>query len=103
MVIHLKIKKSTSSPLPFYGITQDPETNEYIMVLEYMDDGNLRDHLKNKFNKIDWKFKLDYLVICANFFKNIHKLDIIHHDFHPGNVYLGALKILVQYLSQILV
>ncbi|RHZ81466.1 hypothetical protein Glove_120g63 [Diversispora epigaea] len=36
----------------FYGITQDPETHKYVMVLQY----------------------------------NIHDLDIVHQEFHPGNI-----------------
>ncbi|RHZ67407.1 hypothetical protein Glove_301g20 [Diversispora epigaea] len=83
--IHLKTRSKFAS-IRIYGITQDPETNEYIMALEYMKDGNLRDHLKNNFNNIDWKLKLGYLKELTSKFKNIHKLDIIHHDFHPGNI-----------------
>ncbi|RHZ79181.1 hypothetical protein Glove_151g43 [Diversispora epigaea] len=87
MTIHLKTKNTTTySSIRFYGITQDPEKNEYIMVLEYMPDGNLRDYLKNNFNNINWKQKLGYLRRLASDFEDLHKLDIIHHDFHPGNI-----------------
>ncbi|RHZ82073.1 hypothetical protein Glove_114g144 [Diversispora epigaea] len=51
-----------------------------------MDGGNLRDYLKNNFNSINWKLKLYYLHVLASNFENIHELDIIHRDFHPGNV-----------------
>ncbi|RHZ46804.1 hypothetical protein Glove_606g174 [Diversispora epigaea] len=85
ITIHLKTSKDLAS-LRFYGITQDPETNEYIMVLEYMRGGNLRDYLKNNFNNINWKIKLGLLKELASKLKNIHELDIIHHDFHPGNI-----------------
>ncbi|RHZ46848.1 hypothetical protein Glove_606g156 [Diversispora epigaea] len=67
-------------------LNEDPETNEYIMVLEYMRGGNLRDYLKNNFNNINWKMKLGLLTELASKLKNIHELDIIHHDFHPGNI-----------------
>ena len=86
MTIHLKTWTKSSS-IRIYGITQDPETNEYIMVLEYMDDGNLRDYLKNNFNNINWDTKLGYLQRLALNFKNIHELDIMHHDFHLGNIF----------------
>ncbi|RHZ50324.1 hypothetical protein Glove_501g7 [Diversispora epigaea] len=88
IVIHLKAMSSiyVQNSVRFYGITQDPETNEYIMVLQYMDSGNLRDYLKNNFNNFNWKLKIEYLEQLAYDFKNIHELDIIHHDFHPGNI-----------------
>ncbi|RHZ77513.1 hypothetical protein Glove_177g113 [Diversispora epigaea] len=85
IAIHSKAM-SKSCPIQFYGITQDPETNGYIMVLEFMDDGNLRNYLRKNFNKINWKLKLGYLQELVSDFKNIHKLDIIHQDFHPGNI-----------------
>ncbi|RHZ80180.1 hypothetical protein Glove_139g26 [Diversispora epigaea] len=44
--------------------------------------GNLGNHLNMNFNNIDWNVKLDYL----NEFKKIHKLDIVHRDFHLGNI-----------------
>ncbi|RHZ81983.1 hypothetical protein Glove_115g7 [Diversispora epigaea] len=34
----------------FYGITRDPETQKYMMVLDFAKDGNLSDNLKNNFN-----------------------------------------------------
>ncbi|RHZ46365.1 hypothetical protein Glove_624g28 [Diversispora epigaea] len=83
IAIQLKIVRAS---VQIYGITQDPETREYIIVLEYMKDGNLRDFLKNNFNNIDWKVKLNHLRELAYDLGYIHKSDIIHHDFHPGNV-----------------
>ncbi|RHZ79165.1 hypothetical protein Glove_151g71 [Diversispora epigaea] len=82
IAIHLK----TDASVRIYGITQEPETHKYIMVLQYMESGNLRDYLKNNFSNINWESKLYYLNQLASDFKNIHKLDIIHHDFHPGNI-----------------
>ncbi|RHZ76127.1 hypothetical protein Glove_203g60 [Diversispora epigaea] len=83
MSIHLK---SGLSSIRFYGITQDPETQKYMMVLDYAKDGNLRDNLKNNFNNINWETKLYYLKELAYNFKSIHDLDIVHQDFHPGNI-----------------
>ncbi|RHZ47389.1 hypothetical protein Glove_583g7 [Diversispora epigaea] len=85
IAIHLKTMSKIGS-IQIYGITQDPETNEYVMVLEYMKGGNLRDYLKNNFNNISWESKLYYLEQSASNLKNIHELGIIHHDFHPGNI-----------------
>ena len=45
-----------------YGITQDPNTKEYMMVLKYCEDGNLRNYL-NKFGGyyISYESKIDKL------------------------------------------
>ncbi|RHZ86532.1 hypothetical protein Glove_50g69 [Diversispora epigaea] len=70
----------------FYGITQDPETHSYMMVLAYAKDGNLREYLKINFNNINWFQKLYNLMDLSCKLLNIHKLDIVHQDFHPGNI-----------------
>ena len=35
-----------------YGITKDPETNNFMMVMEYAQHGSLRQHLNNSFNSL---------------------------------------------------
>ncbi|RHZ83889.1 hypothetical protein Glove_87g6 [Diversispora epigaea] len=98
--IHLKTRSDGEFvSIRTYGITKDSETNEYILVLQYMDGGNLRDYLKNNFNIIDWKLKLSYLNELASNFSKIHKLDIIHHDFHPGNILSYNFKSSILYIS----
>src|SRR3954453_12561591 len=84
MKIHLKTHDAGS--IQFYGITQDPETHSYMMVLEYAKDGNLREYLKINFNNINWVKKLSNLWSLSSKLKKIHELDIVHQDFHPGNI-----------------
>ncbi|RHZ50312.1 hypothetical protein Glove_501g1 [Diversispora epigaea] len=90
MEIHLKTRKADSLQLQLYGITQDPKTLEYIMVLQYMDGGN---YLKNNFNNIVGERKLSYFELLTMDFNDIHKLDIIYHDFHPGNILLTTYEL----------
>ncbi|RHZ70123.1 hypothetical protein Glove_275g47 [Diversispora epigaea] len=87
MAIHLKIYTGSNNnykSIRFYGITQDPETHSYMMVLDYAKDGNLREYLKINFNNIDWRQKLNNLWNLSYRLIVIHKLDIVHQDFHPG-------------------
>ncbi|RHZ43776.1 hypothetical protein Glove_856g52 [Diversispora epigaea] len=88
MEIHLKIciEYSSITSIQIYGITLDPETNKYMMVLEYAKDGNLREYLKINFNNINWEQKLYNLFNLSSKLMNIHELDIVHQDFHPGNI-----------------
>ncbi|RHZ88847.1 hypothetical protein Glove_21g79 [Diversispora epigaea] len=54
MEIHFKTScSSVDASIRFYGITQDPETHSYMMVLEYAKDGNLREYLEINFNNIN--------------------------------------------------
>ncbi|RHZ48277.1 hypothetical protein Glove_553g28 [Diversispora epigaea] len=85
MEIHLKARTELAS-IKFYGITQDPETHSYMMVLEYAKDGNLREYLKINFNNINWLQKLLNLYYLSERLMKIHRLDIVHQDFHPGNI-----------------
>ncbi|RHZ49231.1 hypothetical protein Glove_527g15 [Diversispora epigaea] len=93
MEIHLKTHTVYyHSSIAFYGITQDPETHSYMMVLEYALDGNLREYLKINFNNFNWKQKLYNLQELFRRLMNIHKLDIVHQDFHPGNILSSDFK-----------
>ncbi|RHZ77920.1 hypothetical protein Glove_168g174 [Diversispora epigaea] len=85
VAIHFKTHVEYAS-IRFYGITQDPETHSYMMVLKYASDGNLREYLKINFNNINWLQKLNNLHDLSYKLKNIHKLDVVHQDFHPGNI-----------------
>ncbi|RHZ87201.1 hypothetical protein Glove_40g17 [Diversispora epigaea] len=91
MAIHFKTYTEGAS-IKFYGITQDPETHSYMMVLQYAKDGNLREYLKINFNNINWLRKLDNLWRLSSRLRNIHKLDIVHQDFHPGNILSSDFK-----------
>ncbi|RIA85962.1 kinase-like domain-containing protein [Glomus cerebriforme] len=69
-----------------YGITKDPETNNFMMVMNFVENGSLRQHLDNCFVSLDWKKKLDILRDIAKGLKEIHDSGLIHHDFHCGNL-----------------
>ncbi|RHZ76571.1 hypothetical protein Glove_196g20 [Diversispora epigaea] len=88
MEIHFKLYTGSGGyvSIRFHGITQDPETHSYMIVLEYAADGNLREYLKINFNNINWKQKLLNLYRLSFILADIHKLDIVHQDFHPGNI-----------------
>ncbi|EXX64256.1 hypothetical protein RirG_144440 [Rhizophagus irregularis DAOM 197198w] len=51
-----------------FGITQDPNTKDYIMVLQYFEGGNLRNTL------------------VEDGLSGIHDAGNIHKDFHSGNI-----------------
>ncbi|GBC19027.2 kinase-like domain-containing protein [Rhizophagus irregularis DAOM 181602=DAOM 197198] len=69
-----------------FGITRDPETNNFIMVMQYAKEGSLRQYLNNIFNSIKWVNKLNILRMIANGLNSIHKKGLIHRDFHCDNL-----------------
>ncbi|CAB4430487.1 unnamed protein product [Rhizophagus irregularis] len=72
--------------LKFYGMTKDPETEEFMMILQFADKGNLRSVLSHNFNNILWKDKICYLDWLAYGLKSLHELGYFHKDFHSGNI-----------------
>ena len=70
----------------FYGITQDPETKNYIMVLDYADQGSLRNYLDKVYDKLSWDIKFSDLWRIAFGLQDIHMKELIHRDLHIGNI-----------------
>src|SRR6266498_4944513 len=71
----------------FYGITQDPETKNYIMVLDYAKHGSLRNYLDKEYDKLSWKTKFYYLWgIAFGLCYGIHEKELIQRDLHIGNI-----------------
>src|ERR1700722_6753297 len=69
-----------------YGITKDFNTNNFMMVMEYANDGNLRQNLNENFNSLGWKNKFASLNDIAKGLSDIHKKGLTHQDFHSGNI-----------------
>ncbi|RIA85194.1 kinase-like domain-containing protein [Glomus cerebriforme] len=49
-----------------YGITNDPSTHEYMLIMQYATEGNLHDYLQNNFEDIKWKRKIEILWQISN-------------------------------------
>jgi len=75
-----------------YGISQDPETKNYIMVMKYMKEGSLRQYLNNKNNdRLLTSYSFKNLCDVAKGLKDVHEKGLIHRDFHSGNILKGTL------------
>ncbi|CAI2181519.1 16820_t:CDS:2 [Funneliformis geosporum] len=74
-----------------YGISQEPETNNYVMVMDYMSEGNLREYLNKNYDQLTFEDKLKQLLDITQGLCSIHQANLIHKDFHSGNV-LNALQ-----------
>ncbi|RIA86160.1 kinase-like domain-containing protein [Glomus cerebriforme] len=85
ITLHHKVDYA-SAIIRLYGITQDPETKNYMMVLHYAYNGSLRNYLDKYYNELDWRDKIHNLYVMAAGIDQIHKKELIHRDLHIGNI-----------------
>src|SRR5438270_6014784 len=65
---------------------QDPETKEYMIVMQYANNGSLLSYLDQNINKLTWKDKLFHLRNIALYLYTIHDTGLVHCDIHGGNI-----------------
>ena len=44
-----------------YGVTKDPNENDYLLVFDYAENGDLHNHLSKNFKEITWQGKIHSL------------------------------------------
>ncbi|GBC22546.1 kinase-like domain-containing protein [Rhizophagus irregularis DAOM 181602=DAOM 197198] len=69
----------------FYKFTKNPDNLKYMVVMDYANKGNLRENLA-RIIKNNWKQKLYMLYEIISGLNEIHQQDLIHCDFHDGNI-----------------
>ena len=69
-------------------MTQDPETKEYMIVMQYANNGSLLSYLDQNINKLTWRMKLQRLDYIALYLYDIHCMGLVHCDLHGGNIVL---------------
>uniref|UniRef100_U9UDK4 Protein kinase domain-containing protein n=1 Tax=Rhizophagus irregularis (strain DAOM 181602 / DAOM 197198 / MUCL 43194) TaxID=747089 RepID=U9UDK4_RHIID len=75
------------------GITKDSEN--YVLVLEYANEGNLRDYLKKRFDSLEWNDKIRMALDITNGLRFLHSKEIIHRDLHSKNILVNNRKLLI--------
>ncbi len=63
-----------------YGITQDPITKDFMVIINYCGSGDLNNYITSKFDKTSWRTKLYDLMDI------IKGLEYTHRDFHSRNI-----------------
>ncbi|RIB18434.1 kinase-like domain-containing protein [Gigaspora rosea] len=74
--------------IPCYGITQNPTTQEFMMVMQYAKGGDLRQYLNQNSRDLDWYWKFRILYSILEGLNDIHNAELIHRDLHSGNIVL---------------
>ncbi|CAJ0748118.1 7538_t:CDS:2 [Entrophospora sp. SA101] len=68
------------------GVSKDPESNHYTLVMQYASEGNLREYLDQNFQRFDWWKKINMLKDIVLGLQSIHSVGLVHNDFHSGNI-----------------
>ena len=68
-----------------YGFTQDPNTLNYMIVMAFAENGNLKTNLPI-IVKDRWIIKLKRLQEIISGLNTIHQQKLVHCDFHHGNI-----------------
>ncbi|GES91126.1 kinase-like domain-containing protein [Rhizophagus clarus] len=77
--------------ISLYGVTKNPHTLKYMVVMDYANEGNLRGNL-SRIIKYNWSQKLHMLREIISGLNEIHKQDLIHCDFHDGNILIHKIQ-----------
>src|SRR5688572_17558757 len=70
----------------YYGITKNSITEDFIIIMKYYKLGSLKDYITKSFYNIKWNDKLKILKTIAAGLSHLHNQEIIHRDFHSGNI-----------------
>ncbi|RIA89597.1 kinase-like domain-containing protein [Glomus cerebriforme] len=70
-----------------YGITQDPATKDYALVIRCI-ERDMRSYLYSSlpYPEYDWKTKLEILADVASVLHRIHDAGFVHKNLHTGNL-----------------
>ncbi|CAG8607216.1 15691_t:CDS:2 [Cetraspora pellucida] len=68
-----------------YGISQNPSTKNYVIVMQYFERSSLNRNLGDVVVK-KWQEKLKMLSQIAMDLKTIHEVGLVHKDLHSGNI-----------------
>ncbi|RIB10107.1 kinase-like domain-containing protein [Gigaspora rosea] len=98
IVKELKLLQKTDfhpNIIKFYGVTRDPSSEYYSLVLQFIDGGNLHDYLSKNNSELKWPKKLHMAVEIAKGIKYLHDNGITHHDLHTRNILVFGETILI--------
>ncbi|KLL05388.1 MAG: hypothetical protein MRERV_1c064 [Mycoplasmataceae bacterium RV_VA103A] len=85
-IANTKLVDNSDNIAKIYGISQDPQTKNYITVMQYMEGGNLRQYLQQKSGKLTFRNRLDKLNNIIWGLRDIHQQNLVHRDLHSGNI-----------------
>ncbi|CAG8544836.1 116_t:CDS:2 [Dentiscutata erythropus] len=91
---HLTINNEISYIVPCYGLTKDPKTGDFILILPYM-PLNLREYLSTN-HTLNWNQRYHIISRISYCLDEIHRKCLVHRDLHSANILMdGELNVYV--------
>ncbi|CAG8699413.1 12870_t:CDS:2, partial [Gigaspora rosea] len=90
VIENLTAEKFSQSLVKRYGLTKNPDTQNFMIVLQYM-DSNLCDFLV-KTTELSWKTKFKFVRNISNSIRKIHNQNIIHKNLYSKNILVDEAK-----------
>ncbi|GBB83326.1 hypothetical protein RclHR1_10050009 [Rhizophagus clarus] len=84
---HEKCLDSTKI-INLHGFTKNQDASNYMVVIDYANKGNLRENLTKVIDN-NWNQRLFMLCEIISGLNVIHEQNLIHCDFHDGNILLN--------------
>ncbi|KAF0552281.1 kinase-like protein [Gigaspora margarita] len=85
--------------IKFLGITSKIPGNDYMIVLQFANDGNLKDYLRRKIHdgifKILWAELIQLAEQIILGIQHLHSNKIVHRNLHPKNILINDNKALI--------
>ncbi|CAB4410351.1 unnamed protein product [Rhizophagus irregularis] len=78
--------KYSSNIIKKYRISQNPDTKDYIMVLQYASGGNVNNYMIKNREFFNWKNIVRTSIDINDALKEIHEKRLVHRDLHTGNI-----------------
>ncbi|GBC52681.2 kinase-like domain-containing protein [Rhizophagus irregularis DAOM 181602=DAOM 197198] len=69
-----------------FGISLEPKTNEYLLIMQYANNGDLQSYLENNFKNLTWNDKKKLAFQIADGLNYLHNENILHRDLHSKNI-----------------
>ncbi|GBC05806.1 hypothetical protein RclHR1_06430007 [Rhizophagus clarus] len=75
-----------------FGITRDPSTQDYMLILQYANMRSLNDPttLKNLSSSLSWTEKKELFNTIVQAIKLLHESNLVHKNLHLGNILLNS-------------
>lgn len=78
-----------------YGLTKDPIDEHYVLILQFANEGNLREYLRKNFKELKWtdKYRIGKEISQGLLF--LHNNNIVHRDLHSKNILVHERKMMI--------
>jgi serine/threonine protein kinase len=63
------------------------------MIFEYAEGGDFNNRMNKNYKDFNWLMKLSALTYISKGLREIHKKQMVHRDFHTGNILFKVISI----------